>query len=268
VPEDFCQIATTPSEDVEIAGMGIAPQTFLNQQRQTLHATPHVRVPRRDPDLDAARYRDHRRDSAFKTRDSAAVSTSAQTMIRSTLRKNDFHLADRMRAIRFRGRVRRNRYRKDRYGVLLLDRIDAHLATPSENEVGVDVVSSRNIGDRRTFFLAFFDNPTLLLKRPVSTSPIAAAARNHRWCPLSDSGHDHRATLARSISASGAQRQAAAAGGLRFEVIPHRWVVERTFAWMTRWRRLVRDYEERIDCSEAMIHVALGSVLLRRIAHQ
>src|SRR5271170_174390 len=53
-----------------------------------------------------------------------------------------------------------------------------------------------------------------------------------------------------------------------FEVIPRRWVVERTFAWMTRWRRLVRDYEERIDCSEAMIHVALGSVLLRRIAHQ
>ena len=53
-----------------------------------------------------------------------------------------------------------------------------------------------------------------------------------------------------------------------FEVIPRRWVVERTFAWMTRWRRLVRDYEERIDCSEAMIHVALGSVLLRRIAHE
>ena len=53
-----------------------------------------------------------------------------------------------------------------------------------------------------------------------------------------------------------------------FQVIPRRWVVERTFAWMTRWRRLVRDYEERIDCSEAMIHVALGSVLLRRIAHE
>ena len=31
-----------------------------------------------------------------------------------------------------------------------------------------------------------------------------------------------------------------------FEVIPRRWVVERTFAWMTRCRRLVRDYEERI----------------------
>ena len=53
-----------------------------------------------------------------------------------------------------------------------------------------------------------------------------------------------------------------------FEVLPRRWVVERTFGWMTRWRRLVRDYEERIDCSEAMIHVALGSLLLRRIAHK
>jgi putative transposase len=30
----------------------------------------------------------------------------------------------------------------------------------------------------------------------------------------------------------------------------------------------VRDYEERIDCSEAMIHVALASLLLRRIAHE
>ena len=46
-----------------------------------------------------------------------------------------------------------------------------------------------------------------------------------------------------------------------FEVLPRRWVVERTFGWMTRWRRLVRDYEERIDCSQAMIHVALGSIL-------
>jgi putative transposase len=52
-----------------------------------------------------------------------------------------------------------------------------------------------------------------------------------------------------------------------FEVLPRRWVVERTFAWMTRWRRLVRDYEQRIDVSEAMIHVAMGSLPLRRISH-
>ena len=46
-----------------------------------------------------------------------------------------------------------------------------------------------------------------------------------------------------------------------------RWVVERTFGWMIRWRRLVRDYEKRLDVSEAMILVALGSNLLRRTTH-
>lgn len=52
-----------------------------------------------------------------------------------------------------------------------------------------------------------------------------------------------------------------------FAVLPRRWVVERTFGWMVRWRRLVRDYEQRTDVSEAMIHIAMGSLLLRRIAH-
>ena len=53
-----------------------------------------------------------------------------------------------------------------------------------------------------------------------------------------------------------------------FKILPRRWVVERTFGWMMRWRRLVRDYEARTDVSEAMIHLAMGSLLLRRIAHQ
>ena len=52
-----------------------------------------------------------------------------------------------------------------------------------------------------------------------------------------------------------------------FEVLPRRWVVERTFGWMTRWRRLVRDYEARIEVSQAMILVAMGGNLLRRTTH-
>ena len=51
-----------------------------------------------------------------------------------------------------------------------------------------------------------------------------------------------------------------------FKVVPRRWVVERTFGWMKCWRRLVRDYEARIDVSEAMIHLSLASLFLRRIA--
>lgn len=56
-------------------------------------------------------------------------------------------------------------------------------------------------------------------------------------------------------------------GAKGFEVLSRRWVVERTFGWMTRWRRLVRDYERRIDVSQAMILVAMGANLIRRNAH-
>lgn len=53
-----------------------------------------------------------------------------------------------------------------------------------------------------------------------------------------------------------------------FNVLPRRWVVERTLAWLTRWRRLVRDHEARLDVSEEMSHVAPGSTLLRSISHR
>lgn len=57
------------------------------------------------------------------------------------------------------------------------------------------------------------------------------------------------------------------AGAKGFKVLPRCWVVKRTFGWMTRWRRLVRDYEQSVDVSEAMIHTAMGSLMLRRNAH-
>jgi putative transposase len=53
-----------------------------------------------------------------------------------------------------------------------------------------------------------------------------------------------------------------------FKELPRRGVVERTFGWLVHWRRLVRDFEQRLDVSEAMIHVAMGSLLLRHIAYQ
>lgn len=53
----------------------------------------------------------------------------------------------------------------------------------------------------------------------------------------------------------------------RIKVLQHRWVDERAFGCITRWRRLLRDYQQRIDVSEAMIHVAMVSLLLRRISH-
>lgn len=52
-----------------------------------------------------------------------------------------------------------------------------------------------------------------------------------------------------------------------FKVLPRRWVVERTFGWMIRWRRLVCDYEQPIDVSQARIMVAMGCLILRPNAH-
>jgi transposase len=39
-----------------------------------------------------------------------------------------------------------------------------------------------------------------------------------------------------------------------FKVVPRRWVVERTFGWLMRYRRLVRDYERRPEHHEAMVY--------------
>lgn len=52
-----------------------------------------------------------------------------------------------------------------------------------------------------------------------------------------------------------------------FRVLPRRWVVERTFGWMIRRRRLVRGCERLLDVSEAMIRAAMGALLPRRVAH-
>ncbi|TCK19716.1 DDE family transposase [Ancylobacter aquaticus] len=52
-----------------------------------------------------------------------------------------------------------------------------------------------------------------------------------------------------------------------FKVLARRWLVERTFGWMTHWKRLVRDYKQRLDVSEAMIHVAPVSLIPRRIVN-
>jgi putative transposase len=51
-----------------------------------------------------------------------------------------------------------------------------------------------------------------------------------------------------------------------FKVLPHRWVVERTFGWLGRYRRLSKDYEFHTNTSEAMIHIAMTGLMLRRLA--
>jgi len=51
-----------------------------------------------------------------------------------------------------------------------------------------------------------------------------------------------------------------------FTVLRRRWVVERTFAWVGRYRRMSKDYEYLTASSEAMIHLAMTRLMLRRLS--
>ena len=50
-----------------------------------------------------------------------------------------------------------------------------------------------------------------------------------------------------------------------FEVLPRRWVVERTLAWLSRCRRLSKDYEELPETGETWVHIAMVHLMLKRL---
>jgi len=54
----------------------------------------------------------------------------------------------------------------------------------------------------------------------------------------------------------------------RFEVLPKRWIVERTFAWLGRCRRLAKDFENLVRTAAAFIRLAMIRLMLRRLARE
>ena len=57
------------------------------------------------------------------------------------------------------------------------------------------------------------------------------------------------------------------AGSAGFVLLPRRWVAERTLAWLGRWRRLAKEYEELPEVSETMVKLAMIRLMLHRLAH-
>lgn len=53
-----------------------------------------------------------------------------------------------------------------------------------------------------------------------------------------------------------------------FQVLPHRWIVERTFGWLGRYRRLSKDYEFHTKSSEAWIRIAMIHVMVRKLCKE
>jgi putative transposase len=55
---------------------------------------------------------------------------------------------------------------------------------------------------------------------------------------------------------------------LAFTVLPRRWVVERTVAWIGYYRRLSKDYEYLLESSEMIVYLAMSRLMLRRLTRQ
>lgn len=57
-------------------------------------------------------------------------------------------------------------------------------------------------------------------------------------------------------------------GAVGFTLLPKRWVVERTFAWLGRYRRHSKDYERTTESSEAIIYISMIHLLSRRLTRR
>ena len=101
-------------------------------------------------------------------------------------------------------------------------------------------------------------------------APLLAIAI--RRCPtlahsVADGGYQGAATAAAVLEGAGLpleiiKRSDTAKG---FVVLPKRWIVERTFGWLGRCRRLAKDYENRTRTAAAFLILALIRLMLRRI---
>ena len=84
-------------------------------------------------------------------------------------------------------------------------------------------------------------------------------------CLWADAGYAGRLVLwVAGISRCVLQIVRRLAGEPGFKVLPRRWVVERTFGWLGRYRRLSRDYERRAKVAEAMVYLAMSRLMLAR----
>jgi putative transposase len=110
-------------------------------------------------------------------------------------------------------------------------------------------------------------------ERQAARGFLGKALRACRWlrCLWTDGGYTgpefatwvaaHRKTGTLTVQVVGRDK-----GQKGFAVLPKRWIVERTFGWLMKHRRLVRHYEVKPAHAEAWLHVAMIGIMLRRLA--
>ena len=97
----------------------------------------------------------------------------------------------------------------------------------------------------------------------VTDAKVASARLKHIWADSAYQGFIEFATVLLSIVVAIVKPRKRTRG---FKVQPRRWVVERTFGWLTRWRRLNRNYEHTLASSRAVVQIALIGMMVRRLA--
>lgn len=129
-----------------------------------------------------------------------------------------------------------------------------HVAVDVEGFLLAVVVTAANVGDRtgaKLLVIALLDICTRL---------------KLIWA---DAGYDGAPLAGWIASVAGIALQVIKRTELHaFRVVPRRWVVERSFGWLLRYRRLVRDYERRTEHHEAMVYWATVLLMTRRLARR
>lgn len=97
----------------------------------------------------------------------------------------------------------------------------------------------------------------------VTDAKAASRRLAHVWADSAFQGFIEFALVLLGLVVAIVTRRPEAKG---FEVQPRRWVVERTFGWLTRWRRLNRNYEHTTGSGRAVVQVALIGIMARRLA--
>ncbi len=138
------------------------------------------------------------------------------------------------------------------HGGKKIDGRGRHLAVDAEGWLLALVVTAASLSDKagaKLLLIKLFD--------AFTTLKVMWADAGYNGKPL--------ATWAQTIAGITLEVVARTAAH-SFQVVRRRWVIERTFGWMMRYRRLVRDYERTTASSEAMIYWATVIIMTRRLA--
>jgi putative transposase len=130
-----------------------------------------------------------------------------------------------------------------------------HVLVDTEGLIHCVVVTGANVGDRdglRQVLARWFVKGRRRLRRVWVDSGYSGQALTSWVAGLKQT---HKIAL-----------EVTERSGRGFQSVPRRWVVERTFAWFGGYRRLSKDYEVLPRNSEAMVEIAMISILLRRLA--